>query len=119
MRYSKNLKKSLIARIILIRYQPTPEILQQLGLTEKQVGGRPFYYGAGCSYCNQTGYKGRRGIYEYLRVTDPIRELINQRKPTLVIRDKAVEMGMRTLREDGIRCILDGYTTVEEVLKYT
>ena len=100
-------------------YTPTPEILQQLGLTEKQVGGRPFYYGAGCSYCNQTGYKGRRGIYEYLRVRGPIRDLINQRKPTLVIRDKAVEMGMRTLREDGIRCILDGYTTVEEVLKYT
>ena len=100
-------------------YEPTPEILSQLGLTEKQVGGRPFYYGAGCSYCNQTGYKGRRGIYEYLRIKDPIRELINQRKPTLVIRDKAVEMGMRTLREDGIRCILDGYTTVEEVLKYT
>ncbi|MBQ7251357.1 MAG: Flp pilus assembly complex ATPase component TadA [Kiritimatiellae bacterium] len=100
-------------------YQPTPEILKRLGLTEKQTGGRPFYYGAGCSYCNQTGYKGRRGIYEYLRVKDPIRDLINLRKPTLVIRDKAVEMGMRTLREDGIRCILDGYTTVEEVLKYT
>ena len=100
-------------------YQPTPEILQQLGLTESQVGGRPFFYGAGCSYCNQTGYKGRRGIYEYLRVKDPIRDLINHRKPTLVIRDKAVELGMRTLREDGIRCILDGYTTVEEVLKYT
>ena len=100
-------------------YQPTPDILQQLGMTEKQVGGRPFYYGAGCSYCNQTGYKGRRGIYEYLRIKDPIRELISQRKPTLVIRDKAVELGMRTLREDGIRCILDGYTTVEEVLKYT
>ena len=100
-------------------YQPTPDLLQQLGMTEQQVGGRPFYYGAGCSYCNQTGYKGRRGIYEYLRVKDPIRDLINQRKPTLVIRDKAVELGMRTLREDGIRCILDGYTTVEEVLKYT
>ncbi|NCA81542.1 MAG: pilus assembly protein PilB [Opitutae bacterium] len=100
-------------------YQPTPEMLQQLGMTEKQVGGRPFYYGAGCSYCNQTGYKGRRGIYEYLRIKDPIRDLISQRKPTLVIRDKAVELGMRTLREDGIRCILDGYTTVEEVLKYT
>jgi type IV pilus assembly protein PilB len=100
-------------------YQPTPEMLAQLGLTETQVGGRPFYYGAGCSYCNQTGYKGRRGIYEYLRIKDPIRELINQRKPTLVIRDKAIELGMRTLREDGIRCILDGYTTVEEVLKYT
>ena len=100
-------------------YQPTPDLLVQLGLTEQQVGGRPFFYGAGCSYCNQTGYKGRRGIYEYLRIKDPIRELINQRKPTLVIRDKAVELGMRTLREDGIRCILDGYTTVEEVLKYT
>jgi type IV pilus assembly protein PilB len=100
-------------------YQATPDILQQLGMTEQQVGGRPFYYGAGCSYCNQTGYKGRRGIYEYLRLKDPIRDLISQRKPTLVIRDKAVEMGMRTLREDGIRCILDGYTTVEEVLKYT
>jgi len=100
-------------------YQPTPDLLQQLGLTEQQVGGRPFYYGAGCSYCNQTGYKGRRGIYEYLRIKDPIRDLISQRKPTLVIRDKAVELGMRTLREDGIRCILDGYTTVEEVLKYT
>ena len=100
-------------------YQPTPDILQQLGMTESQVGGRPFYYGAGCSYCNQTGYKGRRGIYEYLRIKDPIRDLISKRKPTLVIRDKAVELGMRTLREDGIRCILDGYTTVEEVLKYT
>ncbi len=100
-------------------YQPPPDLLQQLGMTEKQVGGRPFYYGSGCSYCNQTGYKGRRGIYEYLRIKDPIRELISQRKPTLVIRDKAVELGMRTLREDGIRCILDGYTTVEEVLKYT
>jgi type IV pilus assembly protein PilB len=100
-------------------YQPTPDLLEQLGMTEPQVGGRPFFYGAGCSYCNQTGYKGRRGIYEYLRIKDPIRELINQRKPTLVIRDKAVELGMRTLREDGIRCILDGYTTVEEVLKYT
>jgi type IV pilus assembly protein PilB len=101
-------------------YAPTPDlILQRLGMTEQQVGGRPFFYGAGCSYCNQTGYKGRRGIYEYLRVKDPIRDLISQRKPTLVIRDKAVELGMRTLREDGIRCILDGYTTVEEVLKYT
>jgi type IV pilus assembly protein PilB len=100
-------------------YQPEKDILDQLGLTEDSVGGRPFYYGTGCLQCNETGYKGRRGIYEYLRVTDPIRNLISERKPTIVIRDKAVELGMRTLREDGIRCILDGYTTVEEVLKYT
>jgi len=100
-------------------YVPEDDVLQQLGLTREGIGGRPFFFGAGCVQCNETGYKGRRGIYEYLRVTDPVRELINERKPTLVIRDKAVELGMRTLREDGIRCILDGYTTVEEILKYT
>jgi type IV pilus assembly protein PilB len=100
-------------------YTPTDDQLSLLGLTREQVGDRPFYFGAGCKECNQTGYRGRRGIFEYMRITDPLRELINQRKPTLVLRDRAIEMGMRTLREDGIRCILDGYTTVEEVLKYT
>ena len=83
-------------------------------------GGKiKLYRHVGCDKCNQTGYKGRRGIYEYLRVKDPIRVLIDQRKPTLIIRNKAIELGMRTLRDDGIRCIFDGYTTVEEVLKYT
>jgi type IV pilus assembly protein PilB len=100
-------------------YKPEKSILDQLGLSEESAGDRNFYYGAGCSYCSQTGYRGRRGIFEYLRVRDPIRDLVNQRKPTIVIRDKAIELGMRTLREDGIRCIFDGSTTVEEVLKYT
>ncbi|MCB1101666.1 MAG: type II/IV secretion system protein, partial [Kiritimatiellae bacterium] len=100
-------------------YEPEDDMLQMLGLSRSDVGGRPFYFGKGCLQCNETGYKGRRGIYEYLRISDPIRELINERKPTIVIRDKAIELGMRTLREDGIRCILDGSTTVEEVLKYT
>ncbi len=100
-------------------YKPDASVIEQLNLRAEQVGDRPFYFGAGCKNCNDTGYRGRRGIFEYLRMTDPVQALINQRKPTLVIRDKAVEMGMRTLREDGIRCILDGYTTVEEVLKYT
>lgn len=100
-------------------YEPEDEQLEQLGLTRDQIQGRPFYFGAGCTKCNDTGYKGRRGIYEYFRISDPIRALIAERKPSLVMREKAVELGMRTLREDGIRCILDGYTTVEEVLKYT
>ncbi len=100
-------------------YQPDKEVLELLGLTPEQVQDRPFYHGTGCLRCNETGYKGRRGVYEYLRVADPIRDLINERKPTIVIRDKAMELGMRTLRQDGIRCILDGLTTVEEVLKYT
>ena len=100
-------------------YEPTDEILEQLGLTRDQIGSQPFYFGAGCEVCNQTGYKGRKGLYEYLRVSEPVRNLIADRKPTLVIREKARELGMRTMREDGIRNILDGYTTVEEVLRYT
>ncbi len=100
-------------------YQPGSDLLEQLNLREDQIAGRPFFHGTGCLQCNETGYKGRRGVYEYLRVSDPIRNMILDRRPTIVIRDKAVELGMRTLREDGIRCILDGYTTVEEVLKYT
>ena len=100
-------------------YTPEDDILQSLGLTRNDVGGQPFYRGVGCRPCNDTGYLGRRGIYEYFRISDPVRELINERQPTIVIREKAVEMGMRTLREDGIRCILDGYTTVEEVVRYT
>jgi type IV pilus assembly protein PilB len=100
-------------------YAPDDRILERLALTRLDVGDQNFYYGTGCGQCNNTGYKGRKGIYEFLSITDPIRELINQRQPTLVIRSKAIELGMRTLRQDGIKNILDGYTTVEEVLRYT
>lgn len=99
----------------------TPDELQikSLGLTPQTIGDNDFYYGAGCENCHDTGYHGRRGIYEYLKVTDPIRTLVTERRPTVVIRDRARELGMRTLREDGIRCILDGLTTIEEIIKYT
>ena len=100
-------------------YEPDAETLDRIGLTRDQIGGRPFYFGRGCKTCNGTGYKGRKAIFEYLRVTNPIRELINSRSPTLIIREKARELGMRTMREDGVRSILDGYTTVDEVLRYT
>ncbi len=100
-------------------YVPDNEVLDRISLTADQIGGRPFYFGKGCKTCNGTGYKGRKGIFEYLRISNPIRELINNRAPTLVIREKARELGMRTMREDGVRAILDGYTTVDEVLRYT
>jgi len=102
-----------------VAYEPTEAVLQQLGLTPSEVGQQPFYYGKGCNDCNQTGYRGRKGLFELLIISEPIRELINQRAPAGVIRARALELGMRTLREDGIRNILDGNTTVEEVLKYT
>lgn len=100
-------------------YTPDDEVLRRMSLTQSDVGDRQFYYGAGCKTCNGTGYKGRKGVFEYLRVTDPIREMINARRPTLYIHQKARELGMRTMREDGIRNVLDGYTTVDEVLRYT
>ncbi len=100
-------------------YEPDDETLERIELTRDQIGGRPFYYGKGCKTCNGTGYKGRKAVVEYLRMSNPLRELVNNRAPTLILREKARELGMRTMREHGIQAILDGYTTVDEVLRYT
>jgi type IV pilus assembly protein PilB len=100
-------------------YEPSEEVLRQIGLSVHDIGDKNFYYGTGCDQCNRTGYKGRKGIYELLDITEPIRELISARAPSVVIRQKAIELGMTTLRSDGLRSIFDGETTIEEVLKYT
>jgi len=100
-------------------YEPTEAILEQLGLSPHEIGDKQFYYGAGCANCNSTGYRGRKGIYELFDVNEPIRELINQRAPGVVLKQKAIELGMTTLRDDGLRLIYDGETSIEEVLKYT
>ena len=100
-------------------FEPTESQLSLLNLSPHDVGDKVFYYGRGCANCNDTGYKGRRGIFELLVASEPIRALINDRAPTVVIRQKAVELGMVTLREDGLRGIFDGDTTIEEVVKYT
>jgi type IV pilus assembly protein PilB len=100
-------------------FEPTENQLALLNLSPHDVGDKVFYYGRGCAGCNDTGYKGRKGIFELLIISEAIRALINERAPTVVIRQKAVELGMVTLREDGLRGIFDGDTTIEEVLKYT
>src|SRR6266511_3493804 len=100
-------------------FEPTENQLSLLNLSPHDIGDKVFYYGRGCANCNDTGYKGRKGIFELLVISDPIRALINERAPTVVVRQKAVELGMVTLREDGMRSIFDGETTIEEVLKYT
>jgi type IV pilus assembly protein PilB len=100
-------------------FEPTEAQLALLNLSPHDLGDKVFYYGRGCKECNDTGYRGRKGIFELLPITEAIRMLINERAPTVVIRQKAVEMGMVPLREDGLRSIFDGDTTVEEVLKYT
>ena len=93
--------------------------MNQLGLAQSDIGNKQFFTGVGCPSCGNSGYKGRKGLYELLTITDPLRDLITQKAPTLVLRQKAIELGMLTLREDGIRNIFDGVTTIEEVLKYT
>jgi type IV pilus assembly protein PilB len=100
-------------------YQPNESLLAQLELSRREIGAKQFSYGKGCDTCNNTGYKGRKGIYELMKITDPIRELINERAPTVVLKQKAIELGMVTLRQDGLRSIFAGNTTIEEVLKYT
>jgi type IV pilus assembly protein PilB len=100
-------------------FEPTEAQLRLLNLSPHDIGDKVFYYGRGCSNCNDTGYKGRKGVFELLAVNEPIRNLINERAPTVVLRQKAVELGMVTLREDGLRSIFDGDTTIEEVVKYT
>jgi type IV pilus assembly protein PilB len=100
-------------------YQPNDALLAPLEISRRDIGAKNFYYGKGCDACNHTGYKGRKGIYELMRITDPLRELINERAPTVVLKQKAIELGMITLRQDGLRSIFAGDTTIEEVLKYT
>ena len=100
-------------------YDPSLSILNQLGLSQSDIQGKQFFTGGGCNVCGNSGYKGRKGLFELLDMNDPLRDLVTKKAPTLTIKQKAIEMGMTTLREDGIRNIFDGITTIEEVLKYT
>jgi type IV pilus assembly protein PilB len=102
-----------------VAYDPTDEELAMLGVERYDLGKKQFFRGKGCAMCNQTGYKGRKAIVELLRVTPDICDLITKCSPTIVIRKKAQEQGMVTIREDGIKAIINGETSVEEVLKYT
>jgi type IV pilus assembly protein PilB len=100
-------------------FEPSETQLSTIGLSPLDLGDKSFYYGRGCPVCNDTGYKGRKGIFELLVITDAIRTLINERAPTVVIRQKAIELGMVSLRDDGLNSVYKAETTVEEVVKYT
>ena len=77
------------------------------------------YKGRGCTVCNNTGYKGRVGLYEVMEINDELRELILCGASTLELRRKAIELGMTTLRGSGLQKLRDGVTTVEEVVRET
>ncbi len=100
-------------------YEPSSTVLSQLGVSPYELGDKQFFTGKGCERCGGSGYKGRKGIYELLDINDTLRDMITERAPTVVLKQKAIELGMTTLREDGLRNIYEGGTTIEEVLKYT
>ncbi len=100
-------------------YEPDKDVINMLDVDTLEISNRKFYFGKGCAECNRAGYRGRQGLFELMSINDNIRTLITQKAPTLVLKQKAIESGMRPLREDGLRCIFDGLTTIEEVLKYT
>ena len=100
-------------------YEPDKDVVNMLDVDALEIANKKFYYGKGCPDCNRSGYKGRQGLFELMTINDQLRALITQKAPTLVLKQKAIESGMRPLRDDGLRCIFDGHTSIEEVLKYT
>ncbi|MEP6663213.1 MAG: ATPase, T2SS/T4P/T4SS family [Verrucomicrobiota bacterium] len=100
-------------------YVPTDSEIRSLGLDPANLQGATFKHGKGCSDCNKNGYRGRFGVFEIFVIDDEARKLIYDRVPSSVLRARAREMGMRTLREDGARKVLAGLTTAEEVIRAT
>jgi general secretion pathway protein E/type IV pilus assembly protein PilB len=99
--------------------QPTEQELRQLGVDASQLADANFRAGRGCDNCSNTGCRGRMGIFEMFVIDDESRKLIYEKVPSSVLRNRAREMGMRTLREDGVRKVLCGMTTPEEVIRAT
>jgi len=100
-------------------FQPSEAQLMELQLTPDEVKGKKFYYGRGCDKCNNTGYRGRTGIFEIMIFTDEIRDLVMQQSSTSVLRAAGRKAGMKLLRDNGLAAIYDGITTIDEVIKET
>jgi len=100
-------------------YEPTDEQLFDLRLTREQIKGKQFFRGKGCNKCNNTGYKGRIGLYEIMTFDDEIRQMIMNKASTNLLRDAAKKKGMILLRENGMTAVYDGITTIDEVVRET
>ncbi len=100
-------------------YQPSADLLADLGLSDKDLEGKHFYQGAGCVTCNNTGYKGRTAIHEFMTMNEEIRRLILRNASSAEVREAAERNGMWTLRKAGLQKVYDGITTVDEVIRET
>jgi general secretion pathway protein E/type IV pilus assembly protein PilB len=100
-------------------YMPREDELRALSIDSNAAQSATFRHGKGCGNCSNTGHRGRMGIFEIFVIDDEARKLIYDKVPSSVLRVRAREMGMRTLREDGIRKVLGGLTTADEVIRAT
>jgi type IV pilus assembly protein PilB len=100
-------------------FQPSPEIAMELGMTPEVAATKKFYYGRGCEKCNNTGYKGRMGIFELVVLTDDLRDMIVAELSLDEFRDACRKSGMRTLRESGLIAIHAGLASIEDVVRET
>jgi type IV pilus assembly protein PilB len=116
------LAQRLVRRLCLncrTEFTPTPEVCMELGMTPEQASTKKFFYGKGCDRCNNTGYKGRQGIYELLIMNDNLREMVVAEASLDEFRDACRKYGMRTLREAGMQAIHGGLSSIEDVLRET
>ncbi len=116
------LAQRLIRKICMECREPIkvhPQLLIDLGVSPDEVKSFPVYKGKGCPICNNTGYKGRVGLYEVMPIKEEIKELILSRASTSEVKKEAMRLGMKTLRQSGIFKIREGLTTIEEVLRST
>ncbi|HBP16447.1 MAG TPA: type II secretion system protein GspE, partial [Planctomycetes bacterium] len=100
-------------------YEPTDEELSEIGLQREQLSDGLIYLGMGCERCIDTGYIGRTAIYEILTINEPVREKVIARAGASVIKEVALKHGLKTLRMDGARKVIEGHSTIEEVLRVT
>jgi type IV pilus assembly protein PilB len=98
-------------------YKPPAEALRRVGFNVENADDVVFYRGRGCEQCKHTGYRGRNGIFEFMLMTEEIQDLIVKRAPLSEVRNAALASGMKTLKMDGFQKVLEGMTTVEEVMR--
>src|SRR5438132_7766037 len=97
-------------------FEPSPDILMELNLRPNDVVGKKFYYGKGCDRCNNSGHRGRMGIFELVIMNDELRDMVSSGASTDQMRNACVKQGMTTLRQSGLSAIFSGYTTIDEVV---
>jgi type IV pilus assembly protein PilB len=100
-------------------FTPSPEMLMELNLRPADIQGKKFFYGRGCDRCNNSGYKGRQGIYELVVMNDELRDVVSNGASTDQLRQVCIKNGMITLREAGLRAIFEGKVTIDEIVRET